>query len=160
MLAQGAQRYAFQRHLHQGVIAGDSNDLLPIAFLQVPQLPAAQQARLMQALTAYSAAATTAVASAAAPDTNYGNRDGFRPDFLDGAPIDLAAIIAPRAAEVAPLRDGRQGAEARLDYQHFSLLMSAERRLAFFTATNIEGARYLSIDHGSGQPSLLEEGDR
>ncbi len=38
--------------------------------------------------------------------------------------------------------------------------MNAERRLAFFTATNIDGARYIAIDRGNGQPSLLEEGDR
>ena len=124
---------------------------------ELPQLPAAQQARLMQALTGSDA---TLSASATAAETNYANRDGFQRDFLDGAPIDMAAIIAPRAAEVAPLRDGRQGAEAQLNYQHFSLLMNAGRRLAFFTATNIDGARYLSIDRDSGQPSLLEEADR
>lgn len=155
--------------LHHGGVESDDgwvNEGIRISAIidwlkgELPQLPAAQQARLMQALIGESAAATAVVASAAAPDANYGNRDGFRSDFLDGAPIDLAAIIAPRAAEVAPLRDGRQGAEALLDYQHFSLLMSAERRLAFFTATNIDGARYLSIDRDSGQPSLLEEGDR
>ena len=154
--------------LHHGGVESDDgwvNEGVRISAIidwlkgKLTQLPAAQQARLMQALTVSENAAPP-IASAAAPETNYGNRDGFQSDFLDGESIDLAAIIAPRAAEVAPLRDGRQGAEAKLDYQHFSLLMSAERRLAFFTATNIDGARYISIDRGNGQPSLLEEGDR
>ncbi|MBZ6388663.1 MULTISPECIES: DNA/RNA non-specific endonuclease [Pantoea] len=154
--------------LHHGGVESDDgwvNEGIRISAIidwlkgELPQLPAAQQAQLMQALTVSENAAPP-IASAAAPETNYGNRDGFQPGFLDGEAIDLAAIIAPRAAEVAPLRDGRQGAEAKLDYQHFSLLMSAERRLAFFTATNIDGARYISIDRGNGQPSLLEEGDR
>jgi len=152
--------------LHHGGVESDDgwvNEGVRISAIidwlkgELPQLPDAHQVRLVQALTAGRAALN---ASAAAPDANYSNRDGFQRDFLDGAPLDIAAIIAPRAAEVAPLRDGRQGAEAQLDYQHFSLLMNAERRLAFFTATNIDGARYLAIDRGSGQPSLLEEADR
>lgn len=152
--------------LHHGGVESDDgwvNEGIRISAIidwlkgELPQLPDAQQARLMQALTASDA---TLTASATSPDASYGNRDGFQRDFLEGAPIDLAAIIAPRAAEVAPLRDGRQGAEAQLDYEHFSLLMNAGRRLAFFTATNIDGARYLAIDRGSGQPSLLEEADR
>lgn len=153
--------------LHHGGVESDDgwvNEGIRISAVidwlkgELPQLPAAQQARLMQALTGRENAPS--LDASAASQNNYANRDGFQPDFLGGVPIDLAAIIAPRAAEVAPLRDGRQGAEARLDYQHFSLLMNAERRLAFFTATNIDGARYIAIDRGNGQPSLLEEGDR
>lgn len=126
---------------------------------ELPQLSADMQAQLMQALTS-DATPLRPVASAAAPESNYGNRDGYQADFLAGTHIDMAEIIAPRAAEVAPLRDGSKGAEARLDYQHFSLLISGERRLAFFTATNIDGASYINIDRDSGQPSLLPEGDR
>lgn len=126
---------------------------------ELPALSPHGQAILMQALTA-STAPLLPESSAAAPDENYPNRDGFQADFLADNPVDMAQIIAPRAGEVAPLRDGRNGADARLNYEHFSLLMNAERRLAFFTATNIDGARYISVDRGSGQPSLLPEGDR
>jgi len=125
---------------------------------ELPQLDAAMQAQLMQALTADVTPLRT-VASAAAPDANYGNRDGFQADFLGGHPINLADIVAPRAAEVAPLRDGSKGTAALLNYEHFSLIMNAERRLAFFSAVNIDGARYINIDRGNGQPSLLPEGD-
>lgn len=126
---------------------------------ELPTLPADWQAPLLQALTAETTA-QQATSSSAAPDENYRNREGYQANFLAETHIDMAGIIAPRIREVAPLRDGRKGAEATLDYQHFSLLMSAERKLAFFTATNIDGARYFSIDRGNGQPSLLPEGDR
>ncbi|MDZ7278002.1 DNA/RNA non-specific endonuclease [Pantoea eucrina] len=122
-------------------------------------LPAAQQTLLMQALTGAPAAATPAKGNAPR-DENLATRTGYQADFLRDAPIALADIIAPHAADVAPLRDGRTGSQARLDYEHFSLFMSASRRLAFFTATNIDGARYINIDRGSGQPALLAEGDR
>lgn len=125
---------------------------------ELPQLPAEMQMRLMQALTS-EVTPLRPVADAAAPDENYSNRDGFQASFF-GTPVDMAAIIAPRVAEVAPLRDGSKGAAAILNYQHFSLLMSAERKLAFFTATNIDGASYINVDRDSGQPALLPEGDR
>jgi len=151
--------------LHHGGVESDDgwvNEGIRISAIidwlkgELPQLPATQQAVLMQALTSGNAPVAT---TAAKPDENYGNRDGYQANFLAGEPIELAEIIAPRAAEVAPLRNGKQGAEAQLNYEHFSLLMNADRRLAFFTATNIDGASYISIDRGSGQPSLLEEAD-
>lgn len=95
----------------------------------------------------------------ARPDNNYANRDGYQPDFIGGQSVTLAAIIAPRVAEVAPLLDGSSGSAAVLDYEHFSLLINAGRRLAFLTATNIDGARYIAVDRDSGQPSLLTEAD-
>ncbi|UQY42826.1 DNA/RNA non-specific endonuclease [Mixta hanseatica] len=95
----------------------------------------------------------------AAPDANYANRNGYQPDFLAGYAVPLAPILQPRAAEIAPLRSGATGTEAILDYQNFSLAVCAERRIAFLTATNIDGARYISINRDSGQPSLLAEGD-
>ena len=95
----------------------------------------------------------------AASAANYANRNGYQPDFIAGHALSLAQIIAPRSQEVAPLRAGATGTAAILDYQNFSLAICAERRLAFLTATNIDGARYISINRDSGQPSLLPEGD-
>lgn len=103
--------------------------------------------------------ATLTVAARAAPDANYANRNGYQADFIGGHAVSLAQIVAPRAAEIAPLRSGATGTEAILDYQHFSLAICAERRIAFLTATNIDGARYININRDSGQPSLLPEGD-
>lgn len=95
----------------------------------------------------------------AAPDANYANRNGYQTDFLADHAVPLASILQPRAAEIAPLRSGASGIEAILDYQNFSLAICAERRIAFLTATNIDGARYININRDSGQPSLLAEGD-
>ena len=95
----------------------------------------------------------------AAPDANYANRNGYQSDFLDGHDVPLAPILAPRAQEIAPLRSGATGTEAILDYQNFSLAICGERRIAFLTATNIDGARYININRDSGQPSFIAEGD-
>jgi DNA/RNA endonuclease G (NUC1) len=60
-------------------------------------------------------------------DPDYSNRDGYREDFL-GASLPLP---------------GRQAfgetASAELKYHHFSVVMHRHRRLALFTAVNIDG---------------------
>lgn len=119
--------------------------------------PVARQ-RLIAALRGEKDLTLTELARAA-PDANYANRNGYQPDFLAGHAIPLAQIIAPRAQEIAPLRSGATGVEAILDYQNFSLAICAERRIAFLTATNIDGARYININRDSGQPALIAEGD-
>lgn len=86
-------------------------------------------------------------ASASAPfeaveiDPDYSKRQGYDPDFLGGGehsvplptlPADLAALAATNAmAEHEPRHV--------LPYHHFSVVLNAERRLAFFTAVNIDG---------------------
>ena len=42
-------------------------------------------------------------------------------------------------------------ADARLDYEHFSIVMSKSRRLALFTAVNIDGSASVSVSRG-GDP--------
>ncbi|MFD1802529.1 DNA/RNA non-specific endonuclease [Mixta tenebrionis] len=117
--------------------------------------PSARQ-RLIAALRGENNLMLTAQA---APDVNYANRNGYQPDFINSDEITLARIIAPRTAEVAPLRSGATGTAAILDYQNFSLAICATRRIAFLTATNIDGARYIDIKRDSGQPALLPEAD-
>ncbi|WP_309570357.1 trypsin-like peptidase domain-containing protein, partial [Deinococcus sp.] len=90
-------------------------------------------------------------------DREYGNRQGFDAAFLPGLNVTLADILAPVQDRVAPLLTGPAGGE--LKYQHFSIVMNAARRLAFLTATNIDGSTYLPIDRGTGQPSADAEGD-
>ena len=128
-----------------------------IAWLSemLPQLPSPMQPQLQNALRGD----LHAQPLVGAPDSYYANRDGYQPAFLGEQTVTLKDIVAPRAAEVAPLLDGRSGSDAILNYEHFSLVMHASRRLAFFTATNIDGARYVAIDRASGQPSLLAEAD-
>jgi len=61
---------------------------------------------------------------------------GFDPAFL-GVMVPLPKLPAALQADAAPLVDG-SGSE--LKYSHFSVVMSKARRLAYFTAVNIDGA--------------------
>ena len=63
-------------------------------------------------------------------DPDYRNRRGYDADFLDGAPVPLPAL-APELQSHA--------SQPTLPYQHFSILMNPPRRLAFWTAVNIDG---------------------
>ncbi|GAB4358443.1 MAG: DNA/RNA non-specific endonuclease [Oricola sp.] len=65
-------------------------------------------------------------------------RTGYDPLFLgegELAPVPLPALNALQMRQAARLPDG----SAELKYMHFSLAMNAARRLAFFTAVNIDG---------------------
>lgn len=91
-----------------------------------------------------------AAGSAAAPegiqiDPDYTGRRGYDSDFLSAAhrvPLpalhpDLIALAAfNRHAGDGQAGDGRAHV---LDYHHFSVVMNRQRRLAFFTAVNIDG---------------------
>ncbi|MBK8049173.1 MAG: DNA/RNA non-specific endonuclease [Anaerolineales bacterium] len=66
----------------------------------------------------------------------FDGSQGYDPDFL-GQPVPLPRLSPQRTADLAPLLDG-SGHELR--YTHFSVVMSKSRRLAVFTAVNIDGA--------------------
>ena len=77
---------------------------------------------------------TDAQASAA----TYTDRDGYNPDFLPvRVPLPGLSEAERRFGPAAPLLDS---SGTLLTYRHFSLVMSRERRLAFFTAVNIDGS--------------------
>jgi endonuclease G len=85
-------------------------------------------------------------------DADYTNRTGYDPAFIPGVNIPLPAIGATLKDAVAPLRADQANAEAgELKYQHFSLKMNKLKRVAIFTATNIDGETYLNVDRKSGQ---------
>jgi endonuclease G len=64
-------------------------------------------------------------------DPDYANRAGYDAHFL-GLPVPAPRLKAPmKALATAPV----------LPYQHFSLLLHPARKLAFWTAVNIDGAR-------------------
>ena len=64
-------------------------------------------------------------------DTNYQGRRGYNADFLGHVRVPMPK---PRNPDVlAPLKAGG----VRLDYQNFSVVMHAERRLALVTASNV-----------------------
>nr|WP_295463860.1 DNA/RNA non-specific endonuclease [Mesorhizobium sp.] len=76
------------------------------------------------------------------PPEHFVGRGGYDGDFLAGFTVALPAPQGARARDVTPVGADSSG---RLDYQHFSVVMSASRRMAMFTAVNIEGARSVSI---------------
>ena len=65
---------------------------------------------------------------------SFANRGGYAPDALDGWEIPLPMP----SGDMRPLRRGGAGVE--LKYEHFSVIMSASRRMPLITACNINGA--------------------
>jgi endonuclease G len=71
-----------------------------------------------------------------AHDTNYANRRGYNDNFLG------IHVPFPEPADSSVLAPTRSGG-SRLDYQHFSLLVHARRRLALVTAANVTADKAL-----------------
>lgn len=67
----------------------------------------------------------------------YAGSNGYDPDFL-GQRVELPRIPADLKGDIAPLKDG-SGHE--LKYTNFSVVMNKARKLAFFTAVNIDGVQ-------------------
>ncbi|WP_457809243.1 DNA/RNA non-specific endonuclease [Kushneria sp. EE4] len=82
----------------------------------------------------------------AATVAELAERDGYTPDFLADMPVALPVPTDALAEDVTPV-PGRE--DGRLDYTHFSLVMSRSRRLALFTAVNIDGSALVSVPRGS-----------
>jgi endonuclease G, mitochondrial len=88
------------------------------------------------------AAGAAAVDEAVTIDPDYAGRPGYDPLFLgNGAgEVPLPAL----SDELVPLAavNNRANGDPRyvLPYHHFSVVLNKERRLAFFTAVNIDGA--------------------
>lgn len=75
-------------------------------------------------------------------DTDYSDREGYNPAFLGGGnrrvplPTMTDAMIRNAAVNHEPA-DGAPKFE--LPYHHYSVVLNSKRRLAFFTAVNIDG---------------------
>ena len=100
---------------------------------------------LKRALAGVRASAATAGADEEARSiSDYDGRPGYRPDFLGGGPdrlVPLPGLSTAHAADAAVVDADARGIDRHLlDYQHFSVVMSRARRLARFTAVNIDGS--------------------
>jgi endonuclease G len=85
------------------------------------------------------------------PDPNYGNRKGYNPNFL-GVPVPLPQLSnTQRKAAAANLKAKDNDDPNEFKYQHFSLFMHAKRRLAFYTAVNIDGGSVVTINRKTGK---------
>jgi endonuclease G len=85
------------------------------------------------------AAARTAEALAAWKTEDFDDREGYDPDFIDGfrVPLPRTTKVPWRLAMNQLAEDGDD--KHVLPYHHFSIVMNAERRLACYTAVNIDG---------------------
>lgn len=75
----------------------------------------------------------------------YAGSNGYDPDFL-GQRVELPRIPAEFEGDIARLKDG-SGHE--LKYTNFSVVMNKARKLAFFTAVNIDGAQLQPLKRDS-----------
>lgn len=75
-------------------------------------------------------------------DPDYSNRRGFDESFIDAeVPLpELAAAV--RRIDPGSAHAGRA---AILPYEHFSVAMNPTRKLAYFVAVNIDGARTIDL---------------
>jgi endonuclease G len=69
------------------------------------------------------------------PAPDYGIRPGFDPEFLGGA-VAMPDLVDRRHGEPAALVDG----SLELKYFHFSVIMNADRRLAYVSAVNYDAS--------------------
>jgi endonuclease G len=93
-----------------------------------------------------------------APDTHYSNRTGYNPQFLPGHRVDLPALTNKQKLSAARVRSGSGGNPFELKYTHFSIVVNGERKLAYYTAVNIDGATWRKIDRTTGE-SLAESAE-
>src|SRR3990172_1741349 len=65
------------------------------------------------------------------PPERFEGRTGYDEDFLSEFAVPLPAPKGQRTDDVLPVEHSTDG---RLDYQHFSVVMSKRRRMAMFVA--------------------------
>lgn len=95
------------------------------------------------------------------PANYFDNRTGYDANFL-GVPIALPTVSpsALRFGEVARITGA---ADDVLRYLHFSIVFNDDlrRKIAFYTAVNVDGARWTNLDRGNDtwyyDPRLPEE---
>src|SRR5262249_47194612 len=72
-------------------------------------------------------------------DPDYSNREGYDSEFL-GTRVALPVLTPAQRANVALNVRAAPGQDATvLAYHHFSVVMNKARRIAYYTAVNIDG---------------------
>jgi endonuclease G len=80
-------------------------------------------------------------------DPDYSTREGYDPEFLGEGTHSVPLPALSPEAEAAAAVNTSAGSDPPyvLPYHHFSVVMNKERRLAFFTAVNIDGTTSIRI---------------
>jgi endonuclease G, mitochondrial len=76
---------------------------------------------------------------------DFSDRGGYEPGFIPGFTVPLPGIRRVRHRAAVNKDAGPGDDPHELPYHHFSIVMNAERRLAFFTACNIDGKRIRAV---------------
>jgi endonuclease G len=87
----------------------------------------------------------------AQPVKNYSDRKGYDPDFLgsNGKRVPLPELTDEMKRDCAINRMAMKGMdEYILPYHHFSIVMNKVRKMAFYTAVNVDGTK---IDRSIGR---------
>lgn len=96
-------------------------------------------------------------------DPDYSDRRGYDPDFLPGHHVPLPQLSVELLKKAPRVDDAPAASPYELRYHHFSVVMNGERRMPFFSACNIDGARHMSLRRKGGAvsaPESMEEAVR
>lgn len=93
------------------------------------------------------------------PDPNYGSRRGYNQNFL-GIKIPMPKLTPLQRKNAARnLKAKNDEDNKEFKYQHFSVFMNASRRLAYFTAVNIDGSSVININRQTGKVTRAESAE-
>lgn len=85
-------------------------------------------------------------------DRHYSNRRGYNPRFLRNFPLPAPQLNGSQRASAARVRGvGESANPFELKYEHFSVVVNAERRMAFYSVCNIDGSKRIRVDRKTGQ---------
>ncbi len=80
------------------------------------------------------------------PPAKFEGRTGYDASFLDDFEVPMPQPIGRMKGDVLVIRGSQDN---RLDYQHFSVVMSRSRKLPMFAACNIDGKTSRQIQRGT-----------
>jgi endonuclease G len=107
--------------------------------------PAAAESKRIEATIESATEARKKSPRITAPAT-FDGRTGYEADFIQGFPVPLPKPIGRSRNDVLPIEGSR---DHRLDYQHFSVVMSVARRMAMFVAVNMDGKKSKKIERAN-----------
>jgi len=142
---------------------GTVNITLPLIIsvkLGLPQTPGITQKSIVSTIEEADELETAEEAAAFKfiPDKNYSNRKGYSRSFL-GLNVDMPKLNDAQKQIAAKNNRAKVGDDLfELKYQHFSVVMNGKRKLAFFTAANIDGASVITIVRKTGEVKKGPEG--